>query len=96
MAKYLAVHVWEKEDFATVGKKVIEGMPGLPEGVILRSSHCDARKTGAWCLYELDRPEVLEEFWAEQVPEMKTELIPVIQFFPPSEDLYKMMHAMAE
>lgn len=75
-----------------VGRKVIEAIPNLPKGTALISSHTDARQTGAWCIYDTEEPEAVMNFLDEKVPEMATEMIPVIQFFPPSADLYKMIH----
>ena len=92
---YLALHTWKKENFTTIGRKVIESMPNLPKGVTMLASYTDARQTGAWCLYETESPEKVAEFWDRNVPEMgKTQMVPIIQFFPPGPDLYKIMHEL--
>ncbi|MBN1109419.1 MAG: hypothetical protein JXA45_01535 [Methanomassiliicoccales archaeon] len=72
-------------------------MPKLPPGLKLISSLIDARKTGGWCVYETENPEQLVEFWDKHVPEMgKTQVVPLIQFFPPGPDLYKILHELAK
>lgn len=96
LSLYLLVHTWKKEEFKTVGRKVIESVPKLPKGQSMLFSYVDARQTGAWCVYESENTEELKNFWAKNVPEMHlTEVIPIIQFFPPGADSYKLMHIMA-
>ena len=91
MALFMVVHKWKKEDFNTVGKKVIELMQQVPEGVGMCSSYCSADQTGAWCLWEAGSVEQLENIF-KTVHEMSSDIKPVVQFFPPSEDLYQIMH----
>jgi hypothetical protein len=74
---------------------VIEALQNLPKGTTIISSHVDARLTGAWCIYEMEKPEVLIQYLSKSVPEMTNQAIPVIQFYPPGPDLYKMMHIMS-
>jgi hypothetical protein len=31
----MLVHTWAKEDFKTIGRKVIEAMQGLPQGATM-------------------------------------------------------------
>lgn len=96
MALYLLTHRWKKEDFKTVGRKVIESMPGLPKGTMMLFSYADARQTGAWCVYETEHPDELVKYWNKMVPEMHdVEAIPLVQFFPPGPDSYKLIHMMA-
>ena len=96
LSLFLLVHTWKKEDFKTVGRKVIESMPNLPKGQTMLFSYVDARLTGAWCVYETENTGDLKNFWEKNVPEMHlTEIIPLLQFFPPGADSYKLMHIMA-
>lgn len=96
MAHYMLVHTWNKEDFKLVGKKVIESMARLPKGQNMLFSYVDARLTGGWCIYDTENPEELKEFWDKNVPEMNTtDLVPLIQFFPPGLDSYKIMHIIS-
>lgn len=92
MPFFIALHKWKKKDFVKVGKKVIEALSQLPEGVSLCSSYCDAEQTGAWCIYEAESGDAIQKFLMDKVPEMSTDVKPVIQFFPPSPDLYQMLH----
>jgi hypothetical protein len=87
----MVVHKWKKEDFNTVGKKVIEAMMQVPEGMAMCSSHCKADQTGAWCVWEAESGEKLAEFLGK-IEEMTSEVTPVVTFYPPSPDLYKIMH----
>jgi hypothetical protein len=93
MPLFMVVHKWKKKDFNTVGKKVIEAMAQLPEGMAMCSSYCDADQTGAWCLWEAKSAEQLVEFF-KNMPIMSSDVKPVLQFFPPSADLYQMIHIM--
>lgn len=95
MPLFIALHTWKEEDLKEVGRKVIEAMPNMPKGVTMISSFLDARKIGSWCIYETENPNELKEFLDENVPEMTTEMIPVIQFCPPSADLYKLIHVLS-
>jgi len=93
---YLFIHTWKKEDFKTVAKKVIEAMPGLPKGSSMVSSQVDARLTGAWCVWDTEKPEEVKSFLAKAVPEMHTtEIVPVLQFVPVGGDSFKIMHVLA-
>ena len=93
---YLLVHTWKKEDFKVVGRKVIEAMPRLPKGANPVSIFTNANQTGAWCFYETENTEELNKFWEKNVPEMHTtEVIPVMQFFPPGPELYKLIHVLS-
>lgn len=92
---FLALHTWKPENFNKIGKKVIESMPRLPAGTKMLYSYVDARKTGAWCVYETEKPEQVAEFWDKNVPEMgRTQMVPLLQFFPPGPELYMIIHEM--
>jgi hypothetical protein len=95
MSYFLALHTWKEEDLKVVARKVIEAIPSLPIGTTLLSSFIDARQIGAYCVYETEKPEDLKEFLEERAPEMTTEMIPILQFFPPAADVYKLMHILA-
>ena len=95
MPFYMVVHTWKKEDFKVVGRKVIEVLQRLPRGTALVSTMTDARQTGAWCVYDTDKPEEVKALLQKNVPEMTSEVLPVIQFFPPGPDLYKIIHSLS-
>jgi hypothetical protein len=79
-----------------VGRKVIEALPKMPKGATMISSYVDARQTGAWCIYETENPEEVKHFMEKNVPEMHlTDIVPLLQFFPPAGDVYKIMHIMS-
>jgi hypothetical protein len=92
---FLALHTWKKENLKVVAKKVVEALPTLPKGSTIVSSNLDARMIGAWCFYETEHPEEVKKYLDSKVPEMTTEMIPVIQFYPPSGDVYKLVHILA-
>jgi hypothetical protein len=92
---YMCVHTWKKEDFKVVGRKVVEVLPRLPKGTSLVSTMTDARQTGAWCVYDTDKPAEVKALLDKNVPEMTSEMLPVIQFFPPGPDLYKIVHILS-
>jgi len=94
MPLHMVVHTWKQEDFKVVGRKVIEALPRLPKGTAIISSMTDARQTGAWCVYDTDNPAGLKAFLDKNVPEMTSEVLPVVQFFPPGPDLYNIMHVL--
>jgi len=79
-----------------VARKVIEALQNLPKGTTIVNSHVDARLNGAWCVYETENPDELVKYLVKSVPEMTSHAIPVIQFFPPGPDLYKMIHVMSQ
>ena len=93
---YLLVHTWRKEDFKVVGRKVIEAMQQMPKGATMVSSHVNAAQTASWCIWDTEHPEEVKAFLAKHVPEMQTtDIIPVVQFFPPGPESYKIMHMIA-
>lgn len=96
MPLFVAVHKWKKEDFVTVSKKVLRALGSLPQGVSLCSSY--VYDTGAWCVYTAESSEAGEQVKAflAQVPEMETEVVPVLQFYPPSPDIYAMIYNLLE
>jgi hypothetical protein len=95
MAFFIALHTWKEEDFKVVGRKVIEMIPNMPKGTTMINSFADARQIGAWCIYETENPDEVKAYLDDSIPEMTTELIPVIQFCPPSADLYKLIHVLS-
>ena len=96
MPLFVAVHKWKKEDFVIVAKKVLKVLGEPPEGVSLCSSY--VYDTGAWCVYTAESSEAEEQIKAflARVPEMETEVIPVLQFYPPSPDIYAMMYNLLQ
>ncbi len=97
MPIFVAVHTWKKEDFIAVGKKVIEALGNLPDGISLCSSYI--HETGGWCVYTSESSEAgkqIEDFLTKNVPNMKSEVTPVLQFFPPSQDLYAVLYKIIE
>jgi len=97
MALFVAVHKWKKEDFVKVARKVLEALGSLPEGINLCSSY--VYDAGAWCVYSSEASEAakkIKAFLTEKVPEMTTEVTPVLQFFPPSADIYPLIHKVIE
>lgn len=96
MTYFMVTHSWKNEQYKVVAKKVIEALQNLPKGDAIISSHVDARLNGAWCVYESGNPDGLVKYLTEHVPEMTSQAIPVIQFFPPGPELYKMMHIMSQ
>ncbi len=96
MPLFVAVHKWKKENFVIVTKKVLKVLGNLLEGVSLCSSY--VYDTGAWCVYTAESSEAggqIKAFLA-QVPEMGTEVVPVLQFYPPSPDIYAMIYNLLE
>ena len=91
------IAVWKKEDFIAVAKKVIEALGNLPKEICICSSY--VHETGAWCVYESNSDkaaEQIKDFLTKSVPNMKTEVTPVLQFFPPAQDIYSLMHKIIE
>jgi len=94
MPLFVAIHKWKIEDLTTVTRKVIEALQQIPEGVCMCSSYLDSGQTGAWCVWEAKSKEQVKDFLTEKVPEMETDVKPVLQFFPPSPDIYALIHAL--
>jgi hypothetical protein len=94
MPLQFAIHKWKKEKMPTVARKVIEALQQVPEGVNICSSWISAGQDGAWCVWEAESPEQVKKFLTAQVPEMETEVKPVLQWFPPSPDLYAFIHTL--
>jgi len=92
MPLFVAIHKWKKEAFVTVGSKVMAALQQLPKGVTLCSSY--VTDDGGWCVYQAESSkagEPIQQFLTKAVPEMETKVKPVLQFFPPSQDLYALM-----
>ena len=89
---FAAVHTWKAKDFVTVGKKVLGALANLPKGIALCSSY--VHNTGGWCIYSAESQEggkQIKTFLNTAVPEMTTDVTPVLQFFPPSPDIYPLI-----
>jgi hypothetical protein len=95
MPLFIAAHKWKQEDFKTVTKKVIEALQQVPEGATICISYVTTKLDGAWCVWEAESAELVKDFLTKMVPEMKTEVTPVLNFFPPHPDLYAMLHTLA-
>lgn len=95
MPLFMVIHTWKNEEYRKVARKVIEALQTLPKGTSIVSSHVDARLIGAWCVYDTDKPEELVGYLNSKVPEMTNQAVPIIQFYPPGPDLYKMIHIMS-
>lgn len=94
MPLFVAVHKWKKEDLKTVARKVIEAGNQPIEGFKMCSAYLRADQTGAWCVWEAKKAEQVKDFLNKWVPEMETEVLPVLQWFPPSADLYAITHVL--
>ena len=87
-----AEHTWNAKDFVTVGKKFLGALNNLPEGIALCSSF--VHNTGGWCVYSAEPMNAgvkIQAFLTAAVPEAKTKVTPVLQFFPPSPDIYPLI-----
>ena len=94
---FVAVHTWKKEDFVAVGQKVLEALASLPKGITLCSSY--VYDSGGWCVYSGESSDAagkIKAFLTKNVPKMKTDVTPVLQFFPPSQDIYPLIHQIVE
>jgi hypothetical protein len=95
MTLFVATHKWKKENFKTVTKKVIEALQQAPEGATNCLSYVTTEFDGAWCVWEAESAKLVKDFLTKMVPEMNTEVTPVLHFFPPNPDLYAMLHTLA-
>ncbi len=83
---------WKREDDVTVTRKVIEAMQKAPEDIKLCAGYTG--ECEAWGLLEAKSKEQAKAFITENIPEMEIEVKPVLQFYPPSLDLYTVIHQM--
>ena len=94
MTLLIAVHKWKKEDFNIVTKKVIEALQQVPEGTTNCFSYVKQEMDGAYCVWEAESAELVQNFMTKAVPEMETKVKPVLQFYPPAPDLYGILHTL--
>ena len=87
-------HKWPKENTKTVSKKVIEALAQPPEGSAVVSSYLRADSTGAVCIWQAKSAEEIGDYIRKMVPEMETDVVPALQFFPPAADIYTIMHEL--
>jgi len=76
-------------------RKVLEVLQSLPEDVCLCFSYI--RNLEAWCIYKAKSKEAgkkVKEFFEQKIPEMETEVKPVLRFYPPSPDIYTIIHTL--
>ena len=95
MPLFVATHKWKKENLITVAGKVMAALPQLPKGVTLCSSYIT--EDSGWCVYQSESSEAgeqIQKFLTNAVPEMETKVKPVLQYFPPSQDLYALMQRL--
>ena len=89
---FVAVHTWKAEAFVTIAKKVLGALGNLPKDIVLCSSY--VHNTGGWCIYSAESQgagKQIKDFLTTSVPEMTTDVTPVLQFFPPSPDIYPLI-----
>jgi hypothetical protein len=91
MPTFVAIHKWKKEDFKTVAKKIIEAK--LPNDAKLCSTYVKKDMIGGWCVWEAASEKPILNF-VKTIPEMGTEVVEAGQWFPPSFDLYGIIHAL--
>ena len=95
MGLYLIIHKWKAEDTKKVARKVIEALTNLPEGFKICSSYLLPEDSKAVCVWEAPSATELTKFFKENIPEMEEKgTYPAIQFYPPSMDIYKIMHSL--
>lgn len=94
MPLFIMYHTWKREDTKIVAKKVIEALAKPPEGAMLLSSTMRGDQTGAVCVWQAKSAEELTGWIRSLVPEMGTDTVPALQFFPPGPDIYSIMHAL--
>jgi hypothetical protein len=94
MALFIMYHKWPKENVKMVAKKVIEALAQVPEGSALVSTHLRADMAGAVCIWQAKSAEQIQDYIRKMVPEMETDVVPALQFFPPAADVYTVMHAL--
>jgi len=96
MPLIFAWHSWKKENFVTVTRKVVEALQQLPEGVTFCSSWVNSDMTKAWCVWEAKSAQQVKDYLKKKVPEMETDTTPAIVFFPPTQDLYGVIHTLTQ
>ncbi len=94
MGLFITYHKWPKENVKLVAKKVIEALAQVPEGTALQSSMLRADMTGAVCIWQAKSAEQIQDYIRKMVPEMETDVVPALQFFPPAAEVYTIMHAL--
>jgi len=94
MTLFIMYHKWQKENTKVVARKVIEALANPPEGAVLVSSHMRADQTGAVCIWQAKSEQPLKDWIIRMVPEMGTDMVPALTFFPPSPDIYSIMHVL--
>ncbi len=94
MALFIMYHKWKREETKLVAKKVIEALAQVPEGTALVSSYMRADQTGAVCIWQARTAEQIQDYIRKMVPEMETDVVPALQFFPPAADIYSVMHSL--
>jgi len=94
MPLFVAVHKWKKKDLKIVAKKVIEAGNQPIKSFKMCYAYMKADQTGAWCVWEAEKAEQVKNFLTKWVPEMETEVLQVLQWFPPSADLYTITHVL--
>ena len=94
MALFMMSHKWKKEDFKLVTKKVIECLAHVPEGTAVLSTYSKVDSTGAVCIWQANSGEQIVDYMRKTVPEMESDVVPVLQFFPPAPDIYTIIYSL--
>ena len=91
MPTFVAVHTWNKDKFVTVCGKVLNALAKLPKDVTLCASY--VYDTGAWCVYTAGQggETQIRNFLTTHVPDMTTNVTPVLTFFPPTPEIYPLI-----
>jgi len=91
MPLFVVIHRWKKEHFKAIAKKIIEAK--LPKDAKLCSTIVRKDKAGGWCVWEAESEKPITSF-LKTIPEWESEVVEAAQWFPPSPDLYGIMHAL--
>jgi hypothetical protein len=94
MQLFIMNHTWKKENTKIVSKKVIEALANPPEGSTILNSYLRADLTGAVCIWQAKSVDQIQDWIRGMVPEMGTDAVPALQFFPPGPDIYPIIHTL--
>lgn len=69
-------------------------MENVPEGFNLYASYVAVEEAKAICIWKAPSTEALNRFFEEKTPGMKQKVYKIMQFYPPSIDLYSMIYSI--
>ena len=94
MSIFVALHTWKIEDIIKNIEAVMNFVKAAAAGELQGATLCCSYTDGvgrSWCIWEAESKEAVEKVLAPTSAYMTSEVVSVMQMYPPGPDLYTML-----